>query len=247
LYEEEGLQVQRIPFSASEAQAIERYAGNGSRIYTGVEASENRIKNEQLDRFRVLHFATHGLISQRMPGRSALVLTPGDAEDGFLQVREIYHLKLQSDLVVLSACQTARGQVLGGDGVRGLAQAFLHAGARSVLASLWDVNDQRTALFMETFYRHLADQKSKAEALRATKLELVQNDATSAPRYWAAFILIGEADERVAIARPARIGGWLVVFAAGSLLVVAGIFLIQLRRMKRSRRVSASPQTSGVA
>ena len=247
LYEEEGLQVLRIPFSASEAHAIQRYADKGSKIYTGDQASENRIKREQLDRYLVLHFATHGLISQRMPSRSALVLTPGDGEDGFLQAREIYHLKLQTDLVVLSACRTARGRLLGGDGVRGLAQAFLHSGAQSVVASLWDVNDERTALFMETFYRNLAEGKPKAEALRATKLELIRGNATSAPRYWAAFILIGEPGGRVAIGRGMAFEGWAVAVAAGSLVALAGILLVQVRRMKRARRLSGSPQSSGLA
>jgi hypothetical protein len=108
-----------------------------------------------------------------------------------------------------------------------------------VVATLWDVNDERTALFMETFYRHLAEQKSKAEALRATKLELIRGNATSAPRYWGAFILIGEPGGRVAIGSGRGFEGWAVAVAAGSLLALAGIFLIQVRRMVRavSRRL----------
>jgi CHAT domain-containing protein len=234
LYAEEGLQVSRIPFSASEAQAIERYAGPGSKIYTGAEASESRVKADHLNRFRVIHFATHGLISQQKPARSALVLAPGEYEDGFLQVREIYELKLESDLVVLSACQSARGQILAGDGIRGLAQAFLHAGARSVVASLWDVNDAGTALFMDAFYRHLADQKSKAETLRAAKIEMLRQSPTSSPRYWAAFILIGEANDRVPVGRTGLFGGWMWAVAGLSLVALAAMFFV-LRKVKRRR------------
>jgi CHAT domain-containing protein len=238
LYEEEGLQVTRIPFSATEAQLVGSYGGPGSRTYTGAYASENRIKSEQLERFGVIHFATHGLISQRMPARSALVLSPSDEDDGFLQLREIYQLKLRADLVVLSACQTARGQFLGGDGVRGLAQAFIHAGASSVLASLWDVNDERTSRFMETFYRHLAEHRSKAEALRATKLELIRRDPASSPRQWAAFILIGEPDGSVGIGRRSAPGYWLI---AGIACLFVGLiaFLLIRRRSKRTNEVSA--------
>jgi CHAT domain-containing protein len=232
LYAEEGLRVTRIPFSATEAKAVKRYAGGGSTIYTGAEASENRVKTDRLDRFRVIHFATHGLISQQMPARSALVLTPGGDEDGFLQVREIYGLKLKSDLVVLSACQTARGQVLAGEGVRGLAQAFLYAGARSVVASLWDVNDERATEFMESFYKNLSSKKSKADALRAAKLELLRQDATASPRYWAAFVLIGDADGLVSVNRGSWFGGWLSTTG-----IVISIFalLFVLTRVIRGR------------
>src|SRR5206468_828178 len=137
---------------------ISRYMRSGSAILVGADASERRVKEGGLDRFRVLHFATHGLVSERAPYRSALVLahSDGDGEDGFLQAREIYGLRLQTDLVVLSACQTARGSVVEGEGVQSLAVAFLDAGARSVVASLWNVNDERTATFMEAFYRHLS-------------------------------------------------------------------------------------------
>jgi CHAT domain-containing protein len=130
LYTNEGLQISPIPASAVEAAVIGRYGGPGSLVYTGTEASEHRIKTDRLDRFRIIHFATHGLVSQQRPMRSALVLatTEGDNEDGFLQAREIYNLKLASDLVVLSACQTARGKVLRAEGIEGLARDFFMPG-----------------------------------------------------------------------------------------------------------------------
>ncbi|HSE98304.1 MAG TPA: CHAT domain-containing protein [Blastocatellia bacterium] len=225
LYEDEGLEVLPIPFSAHEAEEIERYIGPGSEIYTGLNASEHRVKNSRLDNFRVLHFSTHGFISERNPDRSALILSSseGDGEDGFLQAREIYQLRLASDLVVLSACQTARGQVLAGEGAQGLAQAFFYAGAQSVVASLWNVDDQTTSEFMERFYFHLANNMTKAEALRAAKLELMRKDITSAPRFWAAFILIGERDANVSISGPSwwfRNRLWLLIIAAVCSLVL---------------------------
>jgi CHAT domain-containing protein len=194
LYEQEGLRVSSIPFSNAEAESVMRRAGPGSRLFTGEEASEKRAKTEQLDRFRVIHFATHGLISQQAPLRSALVLSAGQAgeEDGFLQAREVCQLKLSCDLVVLSACRTARGRVLAGEGVEGLASAFFYAGARSVVASLWDVTDAGTATFMTSFYDHLSTGRSKSEALREAKLDLLRNPGTAAPRDWAPFVLIGE-------------------------------------------------------
>ncbi|RME48132.1 MAG: CHAT domain-containing protein [Chloroflexi bacterium] len=244
LYDDEGLQITPLPFSAAEVKAIARYAGSGSQIYTGREASEHRIKTDRLNRFRVTHFATHGLISQRMSARSALVLAPGDEahEDGFLQAREIYRLKLASDLVVLSACQTARGRILAGEGVQGLAQAFFYAGTPSVVASLWNVNDKGTAVVMEAFYRHLAEGTSKAEALRAAKLELLREGSISTLRCWAPFILIGEADQPVPLhGRPGWLehGGWFVAIT----LTLIGL-LVRFTRRKRSA-VNAAKRRSG--
>jgi CHAT domain-containing protein len=200
LYDDEGMDLTPIPFSGAEAQKVEQYAGPGSRVYTGREASEHHIKTGKLDNFRVIHFATHALISQRKPERSALILAlpGGDGEDGFLQAREIYRLKLASDLLVLSACETARGRILAGEGTQGLAHAFFYAGAQSVVASLWKVNDEETATFMGAFYQHLAQRKSKAEALRAAKLDMIRSKSAS-PRHWASFILIGEAVSSVPI------------------------------------------------
>jgi CHAT domain-containing protein len=235
LFDDEGLRIGPIPFAAAEAEVFRRYAGEASEIYVGNEANETRIKAGRLDRFRILHFATHGLISQRAPARSSLVLSPSEGEDGFLQAREIYHLKLASDLVVLSACQTARGRVLSGEGVQGMARAFFHAGAKSVVASLWNVNDERTAAFMESFYRHLSEGQSKSQALRSAKLEMLHDERTIAPRYWAAFILLGEDRRTVPIAERARPNWALAAVAVFSAAIAAFLFLKRTRG-KRTRR-----------
>jgi CHAT domain-containing protein len=231
LFEHESWQVQPLPASAHEAEAIARFAGQSSRVYTGTAASEKRLKSEPLEGYRILHFATHGLISQEMPARSSLVLSiegDADAEDGLLQAREIYQLKLSSDLVVLSGCQTARGQILKGEGIEGLAQAFFYAGARSVVASLWRVTDEPTAEFMRTFYKTLGEGKSKAASLRTAKLQLLQADETLAPRHWAAFVLLGEANDSIATPRgegQSQRWKWALL-GIGGLCVVLTAFLI---------------------
>lgn len=235
LYDDEGLEVTPIPFAGAEAWGIEQYGGPGSRAYTGREASEGRIKASKLDSFRIIHFATHALISERKPERSALVLasSEGDGEDGFLQAREIYRLKLASDLLVLSACETARGQILGGEGTQGLAQAFFYAGTQSVVASLWKVNDEETAAFMEVFYHHLAGGKSKVDALRAAKLDMIRRGTPNSVRYWASFILIGEPARSVPISdhgSRARYDPWLLVFP-GLVLMALIAFVVFRRRI----------------
>jgi CHAT domain-containing protein len=234
LYELEGLRVSSIPFSSAEAKSVIRQAGPGSKLLTGDDASERRAKTEQLDRFRVIHFATHGLISQQAPLRSALVLAagPNRGEDGFLQAREVCQLRLSCDLVVLSACRTARGRILAGEGVEGLASAFFHAGAKSVVASLWDVTDEGTATFMTSFYDNLAKGRSKSEALRGAKLEMLRNPEMAPPRYWAPFILIGEGLESVPIGRGATNGRdklWLLLGVIG----IAAAFAFYWNRQRK--------------
>jgi CHAT domain-containing protein len=231
-YETEGLAMSPLPHAAEEARRIRRYAARGSEVFTGREASERRVKEESLDRFRILHFATHGLVSARYPERSALVLASSgaDGEDGFLQAREISDLKLDCDAVVLSACQTARGRLLAGEGVQGLARAFLYAGAHTVVASLWNVNDRRTADLMSAFYRALSRRASKVEALRQAKLELLSRPDSASPRNWAGFVLIGEGDEPIDVAVARSSGRWIFVAAT----VLAGALAFAgVRRWRR--------------
>ena len=232
LYEQEGLRVSSIPFSNAEAQSVMRRAGPGSKLFAGDEATEARAKTEQLDRFRVIHFATHGLISQQAPLRSALVLAAGktSGEDGFLQAREVCQLRLSSDLVVLSACRTARGRILAGEGVEGLAGAFFHAGAKSVVASLWDVTDAGTATLMSSFYDHLSNGLSKSDALRAAKLEMLRNPGTAPPRYWAPFVLIGEGVEQVPLGAGASHGRGTLWVLLGVISIVAAFAFYWNRR-----------------
>jgi CHAT domain-containing protein len=173
----------------------------------------------------VIHFATHGLVSSQRPLRSALLLSdePDGSQDGFLEVREIYELHLASELIVLSACRGARGRVLRGEGVEGLGQAFLHAGARSVVASVLDIADDRAVQLMELFYGGLADGLSTGAALRAAKLAMLRERRIPA-RAWAGFAVIGDPSAEIALSRPPEPASralWGAALIAALLLSVA--------------------------
>lgn len=161
----------------------------------GRESTEEALKRESLRRYRRLHFATHSLIDEKSPLRSAVVLTPSDnaGEDGFLEVSEISRLNLDCDLVVISACQTGRGQLLAGEGVYGLSWAFLRAGAQSVVVSLWNVSDISTGRLMKNFYLSLTGGLSNVAALRKAKLQMLNSgNVTRHPYYWSSFVMIGK-------------------------------------------------------
>ena len=155
--------------------------------------SEETFKGLPLDRFKILHIATHGYYDNDNWERSGLLLERpvGSVEDGVLRPTDLYDLRLNSDLVVLSGCQTAKGRAPEGTGLIGLSVSFLAAGARAVLASLWDVDDQSTARFMERFYIYLAERKTIAEALRAARVDMIRSRDRH-PFFWAAFVLVGD-------------------------------------------------------
>jgi tetratricopeptide (TPR) repeat protein len=185
-----------LPLARREAQAIAAlFPAGAADVRQGAQASESWLKRADLGRYGTLHFATHGTYDDRAPGRSALVLASGQGEDGLLQVREIASLSLRAGLVSLSACDTGLGEVVTGEGVVGLARAFLHAGADAVAMTLWRVPDASTAELMRRFYTHMRAGRPAAEALREAKLELVRGRASRrAPFHWAGVVLSGEAE-----------------------------------------------------
>lgn len=186
-----GLPLSRLPYSGVEAASIARLFGDRAVTHLREQATEERVKAEKLDQYRYVHFATHGIVHPDRPEFSAVVLGHERQEDGFLQLPEILNLELDAELVVLSACESGVGQQRRGEGLIGLARGFMYAGARSVLASLWKIEDgPATAGFMERFYRRLATER-KVTALRTTQLELIREKKYSHPFYWAAFTLIG--------------------------------------------------------
>jgi CHAT domain-containing protein len=188
-----GFKLPRLPRTRDEVQYITRlFPPDRTQLYLGKASSEGAVKRESLRRYRRLHFATHSLIDETSPSRSAVVLTLDNDEDGFLEVSEISELDLDCDLVVLSACQTGRGQLLSGEGIIGLSRAFLHAGARTLVVSHWNVSDGSTARLMESFYRHLTTGHSNAAALRQSKLQMLNGgEYTRHPYYWAPFVMVG--------------------------------------------------------
>jgi CHAT domain-containing protein len=188
----------RLPFSRGEAEAIARLVPP-SALLKAVDFAANRalVTEGALSDRRVVHFATHGLLDSEHPDLSGLVLSlvddRGRPRDGFLRMQEVYNLRLPAELVVLSACQTALGREIRGEGLVGLTRGFIYAGARRVVASLWQVDDESTAALMKRFYRALLkDGRRPADALRVAQLEMSQTRRWSAPFYWAGFVLQGE-------------------------------------------------------
>ncbi len=184
-----------LPRTRAEILAISKLFPPEQRsIFLGRQATEEAVKREPLNRYRRIHFATHSLIDERFPARSGVLLTldANPTEDGFLDAGEIAELKLDCELVVLSACQTGRGQLVSGEGLVGLARAFLYAGARAIAVSLWNVSDLSTEHLMTDFYRHLAAHENAATALRQAKLKMLRSrQAARHPYYWAPFVLVG--------------------------------------------------------
>jgi CHAT domain-containing protein/predicted negative regulator of RcsB-dependent stress response len=188
----------RLPASRREAELILRSAPRRGNLRAfGFDASRERVLAGALAPFQIVHFATHGLIHPEHPELSGIVLSLLDAagrpRDGFLRLHEIYDLDLQADLVVLSACRTALGQEVRGEGLIGLTQGFFHAGASRVVVSLWGVDDEATAELMGHFYRGLLRQGlPPGKALRAAQLALRDDPRHSSPYFWAGFTLQGE-------------------------------------------------------
>lgn len=160
-------------------------------------ASLKAATSEELSNYRIIHFASHGLLNSLHPELSGIVLSMVDErgmpQNGFLRAHEIYNLKLNADLVVLSGCQTALGKEVRGEGLMGLSRGFMYAGAQRVVASVWRVPDRATAELMKHFYKAMFARKLRpAAALRAAQIEMRKQERWSAPYYWAAFTLQGE-------------------------------------------------------
>ena len=167
----------------------------GSLVLTGTQASEERVKQE-LARYWILHFATHGVLSKTDGLQSGLLLANEAAngrEDGLLQAWEIAGMPLSAELAVLSACQTAEGDERLGEGLMGLAWAFQAAGCPNVVASLWNIDDEATQKIMTAFYRSIRAGKRVDEAMRSAMLSVKTSAGTASPYYWAGFRILGPA------------------------------------------------------
>jgi CHAT domain-containing protein len=188
----------RLAATRQEADAIVAAAPVGMTLRAvGFDASRARALSPDLAQYRIVHFATHGVLNNETPGMSAVLLSmfdeKGRAVDGFLRLHDIYGLKLPADLVVLSACNTALGRQVRGEGLVGIVRGFMYAGAQRVLASLWKVDDDATGAMMSRFYLEmLRGGRSPAAALREAQLSLWRQDRRRPPYYWAAFVLQGE-------------------------------------------------------
>ena len=189
-----------LPESRDEVLAAGKIFGPSSVLLLGPAATAAAFRAEPLSRFKIIDIAAHGIASARFPDRAALVLEADGPhhDDGLLQVRQIRELHLDADLVALSACDTGAGRLEGEEGIENIEQAFLYAGARSVLASLWLASDTFTTDLMKQFYRNLAVGEDEGEALRNAKLTLMKTFGEKAtPFDWAGFTLVGRASSLV--------------------------------------------------
>jgi CHAT domain-containing protein len=214
-------------------------SGDAIVMAAGFDATRERLQSTDLTKFAILHFATHGFLDPVRPENSGLMLSTinrnGQAQEGYLGLHDIYGLRAPVDLVVLSACRTALGKEVRGEGLIGLTRGFMHAGASSVVASLWKVDDEATAELMKRFYGNMLQGGMRpAEALRAAQNSIRQEPQWRSPYYWAAFTLQGEYHSVIKIPHEGGEDGWLrkLVPVVAALLLLCGLVWWYLRRMR---------------
>jgi hypothetical protein len=219
----------RLEASGREARMVSRYAP-GATLRLRDAASASYLEHAPLDRYRVIHFATHAVVDDRSTARTALALAADSAGSGLVGPGDLAALRLDADLVVLSGCRTAGGVVVEGEGVQGLTAPLLQAGARSVVASQWRIADRSVLSFVDDFYRALADSLPVADALRAAKLAAFRRGEPA--KAWAAFTTVGDPLVRVALQAP-RNAGRPVALAAAALALSAALVAVTSRRRRR--------------
>ena len=230
----------RLFHAKRELDSLGEVAGNKSLIVREYDATRDRFLHTDLTQFAILHLVTHGYFNPKHPQNSGFVLSDIDRDQrhmqGFIGLREIYELRAPVLLVVLSACQTALGENVRGEGLMGMTRGFMHAGASSVVASLWEVDDRATAELMKLFYSNMLKRGMKTgEALRAAQNTIRQRPEWRSPHYWAAFTLQGEYPR--AISANSQTGNaWLrtTVILLISLLALSSVLYLLWRRRSSS-------------
>jgi CHAT domain-containing protein len=222
------------------ANLVEITAGEETFVATDYAATREQLLKTDLTQYAIIHFATHGWLDPKQPENSCLVLSTvdpdGRARDGFVRLQNIYELRVPVKLVVLSACRTALGKDVRGEGLMSLTYGFMYAGASSVVASLWKVDDEATAELMKQFYNNmLHDGMTPSEALRAAQNSIRQRPEWRSPYYWAAFTLQGEYRQ---IIRPAHAATsttlyWRVGLCVALLMLAGGLIRYSYRRRRR--------------
>ena len=228
----------RLPHASEEADEISAVSPRGTTLIAkGFDASRETAMSPKISRAQIVHFATHGFLDSERPEMSGIVLTMldrnGVRKNGLMPLPDIYSLDLSAELIVLSACQTGLGKDIKGEGLVGLSHSFMSAGANTVVASLWKVDDRATAILMAEFYKGMLQKgMTPSAALRAAKLKMMHNKQWSAPYYWAGFVLQGEYTNRITVDRQ----GWLrpaLVLLFVPIAIVATLLILQ----KRKRRI----------
>jgi CHAT domain-containing protein len=227
----------RLVYASEEADAISEAAPWGTTMVAkGFDASRETAMSPRLGEYQIVHFATHGFLDSEHPELSGIVLSKVDQNGvrkiGLLTLPDIYSLDLSAELTVLSACQTALGKEIKGEGLVGLSYGFMSAGSKSVVASLWKVDDRATNVLMSDFYQSmLRNGVPPVTALRAAKLKMIKDKRWSQPYYWAGFVFQGDYQSRINVESNSR----LAIGLALLLMVVISSGLIVFRRRRRRR------------
>ncbi len=231
----------RLTHTSDEADVILAAVPRGAAtVAKGFEANRGTAIGPRVGHSRIVHFATHGFINSERPELSGIVLAmtnkDGGREDGFLSLQDIHNLSLSADLVVLSACETGLGKDVKGEGLVGLARGFMYAGSKSVVASLWKVDDRATAELMGHFYsKMLREGLSPAAALREAKQSVRTQKRWSAPYFWAGFVLQGEYEGTIETSRDVSPTASIVLVPVLTLCALGALLVILLRRRRPSR------------
>jgi CHAT domain-containing protein len=194
-----------LPGSEDEVRAISNIFGGGTMML-GAAATKAAFESQPLNRYRIIHLAVHGIADSKEPEHAAVILRDDTTnQDGYLEPAEVARLHLNADLVTLSACETAVGRLQGQEGVANLTRAFLYSGAKTVVSTLWRIDDNYSLYLMKRFYQHLAEGQPKADSLTLAQRDLIAYfGPKTAPFYWAPFVLVGEPDARLALANLPR-------------------------------------------
>jgi CHAT domain-containing protein len=227
----------RLVHAAEEADAILSVAPRGTGLLvSGFDASRETVMSSLISDYQIIHFVTHSFRDREHPEVAGIMLTSvdrhGRGKDGLMPLHDIYSLHLSAELTVLSACETALGKDIKGEGLIGLTHSFMSAGSKSVVASLWKVDDRATAELMAHFYQSMLEQgMSPAAALRAAKVQLRQEKRWSSPYFWAGFVLQGEYKNHITVVRKSwlRLG---LVLSSVLILIASGLLLVQRRRSR---------------
>jgi CHAT domain-containing protein/tetratricopeptide (TPR) repeat protein len=224
-----------LPGAGRELRIISEMLPGRHGLYTGADAGEEDLRNTLANGARIVHLATHAIIDER-PGRgAAILLAPGETDDGLLYPEEIVNLKYRADLTVLAGCRTALSPGnQEGDALSSLTGAFLASGSPGVLATLWEVGDDATAAFMEQLYHELGKGRRPAEALRRTKRRFRQDPRWNRPELWAGYVLVGEV-RPVAYTHRTR-------YAIGALLLAAIALTPVFLDWRVARRLKQPPE-----
>jgi CHAT domain-containing protein len=230
--------VQPLFYSKVEIANLRRLAGDQAFVATGFDSSRDVLQGTDLSKYAILHLATHGFFDPKRPERSGLLLSIYDRNlrptNGFVSIQDIYNLRAPVDLVVLSACRTGLGRDVRGEGLIGLTRGFMHAGASSVVATLWKVDDEATAELMKRFYTAMLQHgMTPAAALRFAQNEIRSEPRWKSPYYWAAFTIQGDYQQNIRTsARRAAFPWAKIAFGTGIALLILSATILSLRRRR---------------